>query len=176
MLHRTQKTVLLDSAAYRASMSKMAGAVSIVSTDGSAGIRGVTVSAVVSVSDNPPTMLVCLNQNREENRFFKRNGCFAISTLCAVQAPLARAFAGEADMTMQQRFALGHWRILQSGAPVLVGARMSLDCIITDVQSIHTHFVIIGEVVAKGETRDEPALIFLERGYREIGGGEASKL
>ncbi|HSO47622.1 MAG TPA: flavin reductase [Rhizobiaceae bacterium] len=164
MLNRT-KTNTLASAEYREAMSRMAGAVSIVTTDGPAGVRGVTVSAVVSVSDNPPTLFVCLNRNREENRFFEKNGCFAINTLCAGQLPLARAFAGEGHLSVQQRFALGEWRTLETGAPILLGARMSLDCVVTDVQTVHTHFVIAGEAVAKGELHNEPALIYLDRNY-----------
>jgi flavin reductase (DIM6/NTAB) family NADH-FMN oxidoreductase RutF len=139
----------------------------VVSTDGPAGRRGVTVSAVVSVSDNPPTMLVCLNRNREENRYFEDNGCFAISTLCGDQVELARAFAGEGHLPMEARFALGSWNSLVTGAPMLERARMSLD-VVTDVQSVHTHYVIFGEIVAAGPVRSDPALVYLDRHYRSI--------
>ena len=114
MLNRTQ-TATLTSADYREAMSRMAGAVSIVTTGGPAGIRGVTVSAVVSVSDNPPTLFVCLNRNREENRFFEKNGCFALNTLSLRHLPLARAFAGEEHLPMHERFALGDWTRIETG-------------------------------------------------------------
>lgn len=167
LLDRTQ-IATLTSADYREAMSRMAGAVSIVTTDGPAGIRGVTVSAVVSVSDSPPTLFVCLNRNREENRFFERNGCFALNTLSQAHLPLARAFAGEGHLPMDERFALGDWKSMETGAPVLSGARMALDCVVTDVQAVHTHFVIAGEAVAKGQLHNEPALIYLDRDYRSI--------
>jgi len=168
VLERPKPPKALSSQDYRNAMSHLAGAVNIVSTDGPAGKRGVTVSAVVSVSDSPPTMLVCLNRNREENRFFEDNGCFAISTLCADQIELARAFAGEGHLPMAERFALGKWNTLATGAPVLDRARMSLDCVVTDVQAVHTHYVIFGQIVAAGPVRTDPELIYLDRHYRSI--------
>ncbi len=47
-------------------MSHYAGAVQIVTTAGSAGRRGLTLTAACSVSDNPPTILICLQKIHEE--------------------------------------------------------------------------------------------------------------
>ena len=149
-------------------MARLAGAVSVIATDGDAGRRGVTVSAVTSVSDDPPTLLVCLNRNREENDWFRRNGVFSLNTLAASQIGIARAFAGEGHLPMEERFGLGKWEKLQTGAPVLEGCRMALDCIVTDVQPIATHFVIFGQVVASSLGGNEPALVYLDRQYRTL--------
>ncbi|TIW51814.1 MAG: flavin reductase, partial [Mesorhizobium sp.] len=48
--------------AYRDAMAHFAGQVHVVTTDGPAGRRGATVIAACSVSDTPPTVLVCLNR------------------------------------------------------------------------------------------------------------------
>ncbi len=45
---------------YRDAMACLGAAVNIVTTDGRAGRAGFTASAVCSVTDNPPTLLVCL--------------------------------------------------------------------------------------------------------------------
>ena len=154
--------------AYRDAMSRFAGAVSVVTTDGPAGRRGVTVSAAVSISDNPPTVLVCLNRNRIENNFFERNTCFAINVLTAKQIELARAFAGEGHMPMENRFLLGQWSMLETGAPILKDCRMALDCIVRDVQSVHTHYVVVGEAIASAFAGRGRALLYLDRGYRTL--------
>ncbi len=146
-------------------MSRLAGAVSIVTTDGSAGKRGVTVSAVVSVSDDPATLMVCLNRNRAENLIFEQNGCLALNVLCYDQLDLARAFAGEGDLPMPRRFALTQWSALTTGAPILAGARMALDGVVVDVQTVHTHYVIAVEAVASAPFRNEAALVYRDRGY-----------
>jgi flavin reductase (DIM6/NTAB) family NADH-FMN oxidoreductase RutF len=172
---RTKRYLLLKNvetapAEYRDCMARFAGAVHVVTTDGAHGRRGVTVSAVTSVSDNPPTLLFCLNRNREENRQFAANGCFALNTLGYDQIGLARAFAGEGHLAMDQRFAMGSWYELQSGAPVLILSRMSLDCRVTKVIEVATHFVIFGEVIASVKSNDEntAALIYSNRQYHAL--------
>jgi flavin reductase (DIM6/NTAB) family NADH-FMN oxidoreductase RutF len=168
LLERTTELDAISPAAYRDAMSHFAGAVHVVTTDGPAGRRGVTVCAATSVSDDPPTVIVCLNRNREENRWFEQNGCFAINTLNAAQPAIARAFAGEGKLDMNDRFALCRWERLRTGSPVLSGGRMAIDCVVCDVQPVHTHFAIFGRVVAAGQLRRDPALIYLDRDYRSL--------
>jgi flavin reductase (DIM6/NTAB) family NADH-FMN oxidoreductase RutF len=168
VLERTDQKAVISPQEYRDAMSHFAGAVHVVTTDGDAGKRGVTVSAVASVSDDRPTLMVCLNQNRVENTWFERNGCFALSTLCGEHVELARAFAGEGHLEMDARFALGRWSTLKTGAPVLEGARMTLDCVVSDVQAVHTHYIIFGEVVGVGPVGKGAALIYLDRHYRTL--------
>lgn len=168
MLEQNRVIEAISPQDYRKAMSHFGGAVHIVTTDGEAGRRGVTAIAVCSVSDDPPTLAICLNRNREDNRFFERNGCIALNTLCAPQENLARVFAGEGQLPMADRFAQGKWDSLLTGAPILMGARMKLDCRIMDVQSVHTHYMIFAQVVASGTTNRKPALYYLDREYRSL--------
>lgn len=149
-------------------MSRFVGTVNIVTTDGEAGKRGVTASAVTSVSDDPATVLICLNQNRIENNWFENNGVIAVNTLCESHEKLARVFAGEGHLEMASRFDYGVWETIETGSPILKGARMSLDCKIVDVQKIATHFVIVGEVVGYNLDSLDPALIYLDRAYKVV--------
>ncbi len=50
----------LSKEAFREGMSRLGAAVNIITTDGPAGRAGFTASAVCSVTDSPPTLLVCL--------------------------------------------------------------------------------------------------------------------
>lgn len=158
----------ISSVEYRDCMARFAGAVHVVTTDGDAGRRGVTVSAVTSVSDAPPTLLFCLNKNRSENRYFEKNGCFALNTLCFDQIAIARAFAGEGHLEMDERFALGQWERIHDGAPMLVNSRMSVDCKVINVQDVATHYVIFGQVIEARLGREENPLIYVDRSYQSI--------
>ena len=46
-------------------MSLYGSAVHVVTTDGPGGKTGFTATAICSVSDNPPTLLVCLNRKSQ---------------------------------------------------------------------------------------------------------------
>lgn len=158
----------VESKDYRDAMSHYAGAVQVVTTDGAAGRRGVTLTASCSVSDNPPTVLICLQKTHEENRLFTENGVFAINTLSGSQEQLAEAFSGRIGLTQDERFELAQWDRLTTGAPALVGALAVFDCRVTSVQDHSTHYVLFGEVAALRASTDEEALIYLNRRYHRL--------
>ena len=59
--------------AFRNAMSVLASAVNVVTTDGPAGRAGFTATAVCSVSDEPPSLLVCLNRSASVYDIFQAN-------------------------------------------------------------------------------------------------------
>jgi cob(II)yrinic acid a,c-diamide reductase len=130
------KLKTVDATTFRDAMSRFAGAVHVVTTDGAHGRRGVTVSAACSVSDNPPTLLVCLNRGNPQNAMFEKNGAFTLNTLGAVHKPLAVAFSGKDHMTQDERFALAKWESFETGTPVLNDALVSFECKIIEAKEI----------------------------------------
>ena len=68
-------------AAFRQAMSRIAAPVYIVATDGPAGLAGLTATAVASVSDAPPILLVCVNRSLSSASRFIENGVFSVNAL-----------------------------------------------------------------------------------------------
>ena len=58
---------MIDKSTYREAMSGLGAAVNVVTSKGRAGLAGCTVSAVCSVTDEPPTLLVCINRASKNN-------------------------------------------------------------------------------------------------------------
>lgn len=166
------KTNPVDPLAYRNAMARFAGAVHVVTTDGPAGRRGVTMTAVASVSDKPATLLICLNLTKASNELFVRNGCFAVNTLAAKHQKLADAFSGMGGLSADERFALGQWRSAHdagaTGAPVLADALASFDCVLTESHDLSTHRILIGRVSGVFTGDSQSALIYHERGYHVL--------
>lgn len=155
--------------AFREAMSHVASAVCLVTTDGAAGRRGVTVTAVCSVSDEPPTVLACLNHTNAANVRFGENGVFAVNVLADRNEPVARAFAGEGKLEPEERFARGRWRTLRTGAPILEDALVAFDCRLEDSRIVATHRVMIGRVVAVSEPVAGSSLLYRARRYHFLG-------
>ena len=153
---------------YRDGMARFAAAVHIVTTGGRAGRFGFTASAVCSVTDDPPTLLVCLNRASELHLAFQENGVFCVSTLAADQQELAVMFAKRTGTPMQERFALPIWEKLKTGAPALRHALACFDCRISDVKEVGTHWVLFGEVMEVHLPRSGSALLYLHRSYRAM--------
>ena len=62
---------------YRDAMARLAAAVNIITTDGPSGRAGFTATAVCSVTDEPPTLLVCLNRSASAHPIVTANGSSA---------------------------------------------------------------------------------------------------
>jgi cob(II)yrinic acid a,c-diamide reductase len=134
-----------------------------------AGIRrGVTVTAACSVSDNPATVLVCLNSTNSKNDVFEKSGNFALNSLGLQHRTLADGFAGFGDLDVDQRFLLGKWLVLETGAPVLADAMVSFDCRLIEIKSMSTHMILFGEVKAVRIGSAIQPLVYLNRQYHTV--------
>ncbi len=155
---------------FRDAMARLGAAVNVVTTAGEAGRWGVTASAVCSVTDQPPTLLVCLNRSSAMNRIVKANGVLCVNTLAAEQQELSDVFAGRTGCTPEERFGTAGWTRLATGAPVLEAAVVAFDCRVTDMLEKGTHSVLFAEVAAicQGDGV-EGALIWFGRDYHPVG-------
>ncbi len=164
MLERTR----LDPISYRDAMSRLAGHVQLITAANGGERRGVTVTASCSVSDSPPTVLVCLNGANPRNDIFVRGESFALNLLGDEHRALAHAFSGRDQLDMDRRFALGQWTQLTTGSPILADATAAFDCRLIEVKTIATHLVLFGEVVDVTLGSARPPLIYLDRGYHSL--------
>jgi flavin reductase len=158
----------VDAATYREAMSRLGAAVHLVTSDGAAGRAGFTATAVCSVTDTPPTVLVCVNRGIRSSPILSRNRAFCVNTLAADGDALADLFAGRTGASMEQRFAAATWVTLATGAPVLTSAVVALDCKLIELKSVGSHNVLFGAVVAVRTGGGGPALVYHEREYKQI--------
>jgi flavin reductase len=154
--------------AFREGMSRVAGAVHIVTTDGPGGPAGLTVTAFAAVCDEPPIVLVCVNRDSHSAPRLIANGVFCVNTLAPADQPLADIFAGRTGRHLQDRFIEGDWGTLASGAPVLAGAAVVFDCRVTELRDIATHHVVFGEVLHVAVAGPAGALLYWKRAYLAI--------
>src|SRR5207244_7787711 len=70
-----------EPADFREAMSRLGAAVHVITTAGPGGKTGATATAVCSVSDAPPTLLMCLNRKSQTNPVVVENGVFCVNAL-----------------------------------------------------------------------------------------------
>lgn len=149
--------------AFRNAMSVLAAAVNIVTTDGPAGRAGFTATAVCSVSDDPPSLLVCLNRNASVYEAFCANGHLGVNTLTSNQQDLSNLFGGK--LSMQERFATANWSTELTGAPLLDEALINFDCKITNRVAAGSHDILICQIVGIRQQTCGEGLIYFQRSY-----------
>lgn len=154
--------------AYREAMAQLGAAVNVIATAGPGGRAGFTASAVCSVTDTPPTLLICANRSNDSYPALKANRVVCVNTLTAGQQELSTVFAGLTSHSVEQRFDVGTWSTLVTGAPVLQDAAVVFDCRIDKAVEVGTHdvFFCIVEAVQLGLARE--GLIYYARSYHRI--------
>ena len=172
---------MIEATVFRDAMSLLATAVNVVTTNGDSGRHGFSASAVCSVSDTPPTLLVCMNQTARSHDYFIDNKILCVNVLGAQHEQLSNAFASR--LSSEERFEQGSWTTLATGAPVLEEALASFDCVIEDIQHVGTHSVFMCRVVAikpaesqngTGASTDN-SLVYFNRAYHYVGQTEQAQ-
>lgn len=153
---------------FRDAMASLSAAVNIVTTEGEAGRCGITATAVCSVTDTPPSVMVCLNANSAMNPVFQGNGKLCINVLNHEQELMARHFAGMTGMAMEERFSLSCWQKGLLGQPLLKGAQASLEGEISQVQTIGTHLVYLVAIKNIVLAEEGHGLIYFKRRFHPV--------
>ncbi|AUU84890.1 NADH-dependent FMN reductase RutF [Leclercia sp. LSNIH1] len=156
----------IDKQTFRDAMACLGAAVNIITTDGPAGQAGFTASAVCSVTDSPPTLLVCLNRSASVWPVFNNNRTLCVNTLSAGQESLSNLFGGKTPMA--DRFAAAGWQTGATGCPRLDEALASFDCRISQVVSVGTHDILFCEIVAITRHPVPQGLVWFDRGYHAL--------
>lgn len=152
---------------FHDAMTQLCAAVNIVTTSGPAGRGGFTATAVCSLSDEPPSLLVCMRRTSAQSDLFVENGHFCVNVLSGSQSELAGIFAN-GKLDMNTRYAAAQWSELTTGSPVLKDALINIDCELDTIHKTSTHNILVGRVVAIEKGNSEFALTYFNRSYHNI--------
>ena len=158
---------MIEAKDFRNAMSLLTSAVNVVTTTGTSGRYGFTASAVCSVTDAPPTLLVCMNKASYSHAHFVENKILAVNVLGAHHQTVSTVFSSR--ITSEERFKHGEWTNLKTGAPVLEDSLVSFDCQIEQIQEVGTHDIFICRVVAIQQNQQDQGLIYFRRTYYPVG-------
>jgi flavin reductase len=159
----------VEQKAFRDAMSRLGAAVHVITTDGPSGKTGFTATAVCSVSDAPPTLLICLNRAATSMPILRGNGVFCVNTLRAGDEIVADTFAGRTKVAREARFDTGHrWAALATGSPALMSAVIACDCRVIEVKAVASHDIYFGIVEAIHQGEPGPALVYHDRLYKQL--------
>lgn len=152
---------------FVSAMGLAATGVSVVTTDGPAGRFGLTVSAVSSVSADPPLVLICINRKSPALSALDVNGTFAVSLLGVENRAYAETFSGRPREGKPFDFDNHDWREGDTGLPLVTDATAVFECETHESLDAGTHRIFIGRVIAAHKGDAEP-LVYCNRAFRRI--------
>ena len=153
-------TVTADT--FKQGMRRLCGGVTIVTTREGAQAGGLTATAVCSLSAAPPRLLACINRGGITYRMIAESRIFCVNVLSADQQDLAACFAGMMNMGERDRFELGDWTDLGTGAPALKDALAAFDCRVSSIVDTGSHAIIIGDIMDIRTKDPELPLLYMD--------------
>jgi len=146
-------------------MSHAACTVNVVTTAGAHGRAGVTVSAMCSVSADPPSLLVCVHHRSRASAIIRDNGVLCVNVLRDDQASISDTFAGRVPAMGDDKFSCAEWHWRATGSPVLADALVAFDCRVAKHFRSGSHYIFVADVAhIELDTRGSP-LIYANRAY-----------
>lgn len=152
---------------FREAMAHLPAAVNILTTDGPNGRCGITLSAVCSVTDDPPTVLVCVNRASAMHDVFKANGRVGLNVLGGDQRELALHFAGATKVAMAERFTWDVWDRTQD-VPVLKDALVTAVGTIKHTVPMGSHSVLFVDIEQIRTLTGGQSLVYFNRAFHRL--------
>jgi flavin reductase (DIM6/NTAB) family NADH-FMN oxidoreductase RutF len=144
----------IDPKAFRNTMGRFATGVTVVTTVVDEKIHGMTASAFLSVSLDPPLVLVSVDRRAHLHAILAEGSRYGVSLLNADQAAYSQHFAGFGAPDLQPEFT---W---VEGFPLLKEALGHVIARVVDAHAAGDHTLFIGQVEYLAWFEGDPLLYF----------------
>ena len=129
---------------FRHAMRGVASTIHIITLTVDGAPKGMTATAVSSLSMDPPSLLVCMNETVSMHAPMACIDWFCVNVLTTRHVAVARAFS---DSRLRDvRFETGRWSIEDEHAPRLADAQAAMLCRRVGHHRFGTHSIFLGEV------------------------------
>lgn len=136
---------LVEASAFTEAMSFLLAGVSVVTASSPSGLVGTTITSFVSISADPPTIMMSLNRTSRTYDVLKENQHFSVNVLSGSQEEIAQRFANP-RLSAAERFALTEIELVDNKFPHISGALANFDCELIKTEQIATHAVFFARV------------------------------
>jgi len=150
---------------FRGLMAHWPTAVSVVTARAGNTPTGCTVNALMSLSVEPPLLIVSLAGGSRTLDAIRRSGTFAVNLLCWEQRDLCQRFACGSH---EERFR-GVDVELRDDAPVLTHAAASVVCTVAQTMACADHVLILGAPRWHTCADHRSPLVLHRRSYHRVG-------
>ncbi len=138
-------------------MGHFATGVTVITTKDKDGApNGLTANAFMSLSLNPPLVLISVDKGAQCYSCFEPQNSFTVNFLGEDQEAISRRFATKGI----DKFAGLPWHAGANGAAILDGALGYVECKIAQCYDGGDHTIVVGEIVGAAATGDRPLLFF----------------
>jgi flavin reductase (DIM6/NTAB) family NADH-FMN oxidoreductase RutF len=153
----------ISSDVFKQSMRLFAGGVCIVATNSNGEWHGLTMTAVCSLTMDPPTLVACVNRDAGAHDIMSATRRVSVNVLTHDHTGLAELFSSS-KIKGPERFD-EKWTGMASGVPALIDALAALDCEIVQETVVGRHSVFFCEVKNVRLRPDRKPLVHFNREF-----------
>ncbi len=155
------------STGLKTGMRRLAASVCVISLKDKQGIpHAMTATAVTSLSDNPPALLICVNKQTVAYQALKDEQAFCVNVLNEAQTDISVHCASRSE---EGRFAKGNWQTHSNGLPYLLGAEANFFCANAQVVEYGSHIIVIGKLIEVFVSEhDVRPLLYVDGKYSQL--------
>jgi flavin reductase (DIM6/NTAB) family NADH-FMN oxidoreductase RutF len=158
---RQSGRVEVDPRRFRETLGRFASGITVVTTMHEGEVHGMTANAFVSVSLDPPLVLVSVDNRANMHDILPKSKRYGVSILAEEQQALSQHFAGQPQEGLEVPF------VRRNEVPVLAGAVAHLVCRVVDEYAAGDHTLYIGQVEYL-DYRDGAPLLFYTGKYQNL--------
>jgi flavin reductase (DIM6/NTAB) family NADH-FMN oxidoreductase RutF len=140
-------------------MARIPAGVVVVSARSEDGYRGLTASSLVSISADPPMVLVGLEREAATRAAVAATRAFNVSVLTRSQEFMADRFAGRAPAIDPAWRDVPH-RLGVNGLPLIEGCAAWLECTLVEIHPAGDHDICVGRVTAASAGSGDPLILW----------------
>jgi flavin reductase (DIM6/NTAB) family NADH-FMN oxidoreductase RutF len=164
----------VDLSEFRRWMGRFPTGVTVVTARDGDRSFGLTVNAFLSVSLNPPLVLISLSDEADTTPVVRRTGRFAVNVLAAPQRSVSERFAE--TIPPEEKFANVAVRSSPGGLPWIVDTVGRMECAVERAHVVADHILFVGRVVAIESGPNAAPLVFLGGRYVSAQGSEVQRV
>jgi len=140
-------------------MARVPAGIVVISARTANGYRGLTASSLVSISADPPMVLVGLEHEAATRAAVSESKAFNVSVLTRSQEFIADRFAGRAPAMDPGWEGVPH-RLGTNGIPLVDGCAAWLECRLVWIRPAGDHDICLGEVMAATAGSGDPLILW----------------
>ena len=155
----------IDPRQFRRIGGLFATGITIVTVRVGEDVHGMTANSFLTLSLDPPLIVVCVDQRARMHPLIREAGAFAINVLHEGQEAISRNFAGQPQASVQDSMRFS----TDDGAPYILGCLATIRCDVHEVLPGGDHAIVVGRVVEtiRGDVGAHP-LVYFGGQYRRL--------
>jgi len=152
-VHTSEEAPPIDSALFRRVMGRFPSGVTVITAEAGGEVRGMTASAVISGSLDPPLIIAAVAKRAAMHAHLLSARRFAVNMLCAGQHVIANHFAGRGRSAYAPDFAY------VAGVPTLDGVSTVITAETAATYECGDHTLFVGQILTMSAD-DSPPLLY----------------